>query len=111
MQTVASRNRFVLSSINSLLARNRYIDRKLDDDDTPLSRVRDLAKEKSLNELKIERFRDELPGLRILFAQAKTAVSRSVQRQATLISEGQSSGFQFSIKNRLGELLKVIKAL
>jgi hypothetical protein len=70
-----------------------------------------LAKEKSLNELKIERFGDELPGLLILFAQAKTAVSRSVQRQATLISEGQSSGFQFSIKNRLGELLKVIKAL
>ena len=111
MQTVASRNRFALSSINSLRARNRYIDRKLDDDDTPLSRVSDLAKEKSLNELKIKRFGDELPGLLILFAQAKTAVSRSVQRQATLISEGQSSGFQFSIKKRLGEVLKVIKAL
>lgn len=111
MQGLASRTRVVLTSINSLSARNQYIDRKLDDDETRLSEVRDLAREKTLNEGKILRLKSELPGLRRSFFLAKTGLSRSVQRQAVLLSDGQSNGFQFSIKKRLRDLTTFINSL
>jgi hypothetical protein len=111
MQVVATRNRLVLASINSLYTRNRYIDRKLDDDETRLSEVGDLAREKALNEVKILRLKSELPGLQRSFLLAKTGLARSVQRQAVLLSDGQSNGFQFSIKKRLRDLSTFINSL
>jgi len=111
MQGLASRTRVVLTSINSLFARNQYIDRKLDDDETRLSEVRDLAREKTSNEGKILRLKSELPGLQKSFLLAKTGLTRSVQRQAVLLSDGQSSGFQFSIKKRLRDLTAFINSL
>jgi hypothetical protein len=111
MQKVANRNRFVKTSINSLQVRNLRIDREIDDEDTSLSRARELAKEQVMNEVRIVELKIELPGLERSFRQAKVGVSRSVQRQAALLSDGQSNGFQFNIKNRLRDLLKVISAL
>ncbi|HAB12273.1 MAG TPA: hypothetical protein DCE47_11355 [Planctomycetaceae bacterium] len=111
MQKVASRNRVVISSVSSLQARNRRIDNEIDDEETSVSRVRELTREKVSNEVQIIKLKGELPALQKLFSQAKSGVARSVRSQASLLSDGQSAGFQFSIKNRLRDLLKVISGL
>jgi len=111
MQKVASRNRVVIASIGSLQARNRSIDNEIDDEETSVSRVRELTREKVSNELQIIKLRGELPELQKLFSQAKSGVARSIRSQASLLSDGQSAGFQFSIKNRLRDLLKVVSGL
>ncbi len=111
MQKLYSRLSVVVSSIQTLNARNRSIDRQIDDEDTSVSEVGRLARERANNEFAIRRYQSEIPPIQRTFQKVKSGLLTVIQTHGVFLGQGQTSDFQKHNVTRMNELLTRIRKL